>query len=480
MEGHQRLGGKTLKNLWKFVKTSGIYFIGTVLHKLITFFLLPIYTKYIDKADMGTYDVANAYITFLCSMLFLDIWSGIMRFTFEYKGDERKKPINSGLAIFTGSTILYTIVMYAAGCLFDIKYLFLIYLYGILMNIQTLVGYLARTYGKNALYTTSGLVSSFVTVMCNILLIVFVHMDYSALFISACIGYVVNIVILGWGIRLHRLISIASFDRALFVKMFRFSIPLCMNSVAYWFLTSYNRVAITNVLGAADNGLYAIAGRFASFITLFTSCFNMAWQEMSYSREAMQESDQSGFYTKALNSYIKFLGMGVVILIPAVFVIFPIMINDSYGAAKNLVPYYLLATIASCISSFLGNIFTAIKKNDVLFYTTVVGSVINVISVHLLLPIVGVQGASIALFTGFFINNVIRVRLLKKNLDIKIDNKFLVLLLFLVIAVTLIYIKAGIILNLLSGIAGGLIMLWVFRDVIGEILTSIKKKAGKY
>ena len=81
-----------MKNLWKFVKTSGIYFIGTVLHKLITFFLLPIYTKYIDKADLGTYDLATAYINFLCSILFLDIWSGIMRFAFEYEGEERKKP----------------------------------------------------------------------------------------------------------------------------------------------------------------------------------------------------------------------------------------------------------------------------------------------------------------------------------------------------------------------------------------------------
>lgn len=67
-----------------------------------------------------------------------------------------------------------------------------------MMNIQTLVGYLARTYGKNALYTTSGLVSSFVTVACNILFIVYFRMDYSALFISACIGYLVNIVVLGW------------------------------------------------------------------------------------------------------------------------------------------------------------------------------------------------------------------------------------------------------------------------------------------
>lgn len=465
-----------MKNFWKFVKTSGIYFIGTVLHKLITFFLLPIYTKYMDKAEYGTYDVATAYITFLCSILFLDIWSGIMRFTFEYEGEERKRPINSGLAIFAGSTLLYTLVIYAAGCIFDIKYLLFIYLYGILMNIQTLMGYLARTYGKNTLYAASGLVSSFVTVLCNILFIVYFRMDYSALFISACIGYVLNIIILSWGIRFPRLLSFAAFDKEIFKRLFWFSIPLCMNSVAYWFLTSYNRVAVSNVLDVGQNGLYSIAGRFASFITLFTTCFNMAWQEMSYSREANQEDDQSGFYTKALNAYIKFLGMGIVVLIPAVYIIFPIMIDSSFSEAKNLVPMYLLATIASCISGFLGNIFTAIKKNNVLFYTTVIGSVVNVVSVHLLLPVIGVQGASIALFAGFMINDIIRVYVLKKSLDIKIDMKFLIVLLTLVICVTVVYMKAGIALNLVCGAIGVIVTVWIFRDILINICNTLKNK----
>lgn len=69
-------------------------------------------------------------------------------FAFEYEGEERKKPITSGIAIFTGSTVLYTIVLFGAGCIFDIKYLPLIYLYGIMMNIQTLVGYLAEPMEK--------------------------------------------------------------------------------------------------------------------------------------------------------------------------------------------------------------------------------------------------------------------------------------------------------------------------------------------
>ena len=146
-----------MKKFWKFVKTSGVYFVGTILQKTITFFLLPIYTKYISPKDMGTYDLHLAYITFLCSVLFLNIWCGIMRYTFEYTDEEKKKPITSGVAIFLCSTVLYTIVFAVVWKVGNVPYLGWIYLYGILSNIQTLLGYLTRCFGKNFLYAISGL-----------------------------------------------------------------------------------------------------------------------------------------------------------------------------------------------------------------------------------------------------------------------------------------------------------------------------------
>ena len=140
-----------MKDLWKFIKSSGVYFVGTVLTKLISFLLLPLYTAYISPSDYGVYDLYNAYISFLCSVLFLDIWAGIMRFMYDYTGEEKKKPISCGLAIFSISSILYTIVLFIVLALVNIEYPLLLFAYGILMNLQTLVGYIARGYGKNVL-----------------------------------------------------------------------------------------------------------------------------------------------------------------------------------------------------------------------------------------------------------------------------------------------------------------------------------------
>jgi len=467
-----------MKDLLKFIKSSGIYFVGTVLTKLISFFLLPLYTSYISPADYGTYDLYNAYIMFFCSVLFLDIWAGIMRFMYDYTGKEKKKPISCGIVIFTGSSVLYSILLTAMVAVLKLEYPFLLFLYGILMNMQTLVGYIARGYEKNVLYVAAGLAGSVVTIIFNIVLLVNMHMDYSALFIASCIGFVVNIMIIVIGVHEWDAFSIKYFDKNIFKELFMFSLPLCLNSVAYWFLTSYNRVAVSEVLGREANGYYAIAGRFGSMITLFTTCFQMAWQELSYSKSA-KENNLGGFYSVAINSYIKCMGTGLIIMIPAIYVIYPIMINQSYSSGKELIPIFLLGTILSSISSFLGNTFSAIKKNNLLFYTMLIGSVINVASVHILLPQVGLQASNIALFLGFSGLCMSRIVLLKREMELTIDYQSIVLLGIAFAGVTFVYMKNGMLANVLAVVISVAISGYIFRDIIKRACIMIKRRENK-
>lgn len=150
-----------MKSFIKFAKTSGIYFFGTVLAKLVTMLLLRVYTEYIPAEDMGTYNVSINYVTFLCSVLYLDIWSGILRYFYDYHTPEgQKKPINCGFAIFGISTAAYTVILVVFGQFVTVRYLPLIYLYGLMMNLQNLLGYVARAYGKNVLYASAGLLNS--------------------------------------------------------------------------------------------------------------------------------------------------------------------------------------------------------------------------------------------------------------------------------------------------------------------------------
>lgn len=465
-----------MKSFIKFAKTSGIYFFGTVLAKLVTMLLLRVYTEYIPAEDMGTYNVSINYVTFLCSVLYLDIWSGILRYFYDYHTPEgQKKPINCGFAIFGISTAAYTVILVVFGQFVTVRYLPLIYLYGLMMNLQNLLGYVARAYGKNVLYASAGLLNSFVTAALNVVLIVGLHMDYSALYLAGCIGYLSNILLVGAGVKIWTLIRLSAFEKPLFVRMLRFSLPLCVNSAAYWFLTSYNSVAVSRMMGMEANGLYAVTIRFGSFISLFTSCFTMAWQEVSYAKEAESKESLSQFYSSAVNAYLRFMGMGAAILLPFIWLIFPLMIADGYSEARNMVPLYILATIASSVSGFLGNIFTAMKKNGLLFYTTLAGSVVNILGVHFLIPRFGVQGASAALFLGFLTIIVFRILLLWNEVSIRIDVRFLLLLAVVLAVACGIYFYGDLKMNAVFFPTAIVLFLLSFREMIGNLLRKIRK-----
>ena len=78
-----------MKELIRLIKTTGIYFLGTVGTKLISFLLLPLYTAYLLPSQYGRYDVNITYASLFSSVCFLDIWTGIMKYMFEDKEEER-------------------------------------------------------------------------------------------------------------------------------------------------------------------------------------------------------------------------------------------------------------------------------------------------------------------------------------------------------------------------------------------------------
>lgn len=460
-----------MNDIKKFAKSSGVYFFGNILMKIITFFMLPLYTKYINPSDYGTYDLYIAYVTFLCSVLFLDIWSAIMRYMFA-DNKNKEKPLNSGIIIFIISSLLYTILVFIIGNIMNAPYLILIYLYGILMNVQNLFGYIARGYQKNTLYAFSGIIGTLITVICNIVLIVLLHFDYSSLYISSCIGFFINSLIIFFGAKLYQKFNKKYFDKDLFIDIFKYSLPLCLNSVAYWFLTSYNKVVISNKLSSYDNGLYAIAGKFSVMLTLVTSCFQMAWQELSFSKANMQKEELGDFYTKAIDLYFKFLFIGMMLLLPVIYIIFPYMTDSSYSDACNLVPTYLLATIFSILSTFLGSIFGTIKETKKIFTTTVWGSIINVLAINILVRYIGVNAASISLFLGFFVTVIMRIRLLKKFMPLHVNLKKIIIYFILIAISMLAFYSNNLIINILNLLLMIIISLYIMKE---EVMLIINK-----
>ena len=181
----------------KFIKTSGVYLIGQILVKLIGVLLLPIFTSILSPVDYGYFDVTLASIGIIAPIIFLEISTALLRFIFEYNNEtEKNKVVSNVFVVVMISTIFYAISFIILGLIKDIRYLPLIFTYGLSLAINNIYQFLSRGFEKNKVYMMSGVINSLVYAITNIIFIVVLRWGIVSLFISGIIANVVQIIII--------------------------------------------------------------------------------------------------------------------------------------------------------------------------------------------------------------------------------------------------------------------------------------------
>lgn len=463
-----------MKELKRLAKATGIYFLGTVGTKLISFLLLPLYTTYLLPSQYGQYDVNITYALLFSSVCFLDIWTGIMKYMFESDDSARQSGVvYSGIAIFLTSSAIYIALITCFEWFMDIEYPMGVTAYGFFLCLQNLYGYLARAYGKNILFIISGLVSTTCNAALNILLLVALKWDYRALYVSFATGVLAQCVILEANIRIFPRFRKEYLDKNTIKSLLRFSLPLCINSLCYWMLTGYNKIIIEEKIDTAANGYYAVASKFGGILILVSSCFSMAWQELAY-RKYDRDKSTGQFYSYATNLYIKVLFGGFFVMLPVIYLMFPYLVDDGYDAARPLVPINMLATLAGILFIFLGNIISTYKKNNIVFISTLAASVVNVLLLHILVPAVGAQAANIALLAGYLVSDALRIRMIAGLIDYRLDWKMFLYLIPFTAVVLLGYWFGQTGDNLILVFAGMIAGIWSLWPALEPLLSGIR------
>lgn len=460
----------------RFLRSSGIFFLGNVLSKAISFLLLPMYTGYIQANDMGYYDVSVTYLNMVVSIFFFEIWSAVLRFMYDYNENEKKyNAVKSGTVIFIGSTTVYLGLAIALGFLADIEHLSLIIAYGWIQCLGTFYSFASRGLNHNVDFAISGILSVIVNAAVNILFIVYLNIGFVSMYYGFILGTITQIVYLESRTHLFLKSIKLKVDFKEVNKMFIYAIPLCVNTVSYWMLTGFNRLVVNWILGTKANGMLAIGNRFGTIITLVTTCFTYAWQDVSFSKKG-DNKEKAIFYSNACNLYTKFLLVGLLLIMPLCHWIFELMINESYFEAKATIPYFLLVGVLSAISSFIGNVFYAIKDTKTIFVSTILSAIINVIIAFPLVQTCGMNGANISATLGFLINIIIRCYILNKKIGFRYSwISFIILILyFIVIADKFVMWTFGS--SILMFIINLTIAVLLFRKEIRELFSKLIQK----
>ena len=404
----------------RFFKNSLLFLVGTGLSRVLGIVMLPLYTSQIPTADYGAYDISLTIITIASSVAYFELWSAVMRYMYDRSDDAgRAAVVRSGLVLMCGSTALFVLLGWAVCLALSLGRPFWVVAYGIASAASSFFGFVARGYGKNKEFTISGVLSSVVVVVANLALILVLHLDYSALYISFVLGTFVQCAYLGKSIRLGALVAGGKADRGLMRELLRFSAPLCLNTASYWLLSSASRLVFNYMCGDAASGVFSVGNKFGQIIVLATTCFTYAWQDLSFS--VSSRGADGAFFSKACRKYLLFLVAALALLLPLVKLVFPLFVLGEYGDALSVVPLSLVVALVSGYSGFVGNIFYAIKETRAVGTSTIAAGVVAVACAPAAISLLGANGVNVSVLVGFLVNLLIRAVILRRKVGFDIS-----------------------------------------------------------
>lgn len=454
------------------IKGTGIYAIGTFGTKMLSFFIVPIYTYYIATEDMGLYDILLSTVHLLAPIITMQISDAAYRYIIRSDNEPDHYIRNTVHVLVVNCSIAFALV-FLVNAYYSIPYCVYFAFLLVSTRIMDTIQKLLRALRNQLLFAVSGIVYSVIILSLNVLQICILKTGIKGLFLSSIIASIVTIIVIFVFEPKLRINYFRKTDLGIVKKFYKFSAPLVPNYLNWWVINSSDRYIVAMFLGRSANGVLAIAHKFPTVLQLVLNLFTTSWQDLSV---ADKDQDIGNYNTKVFKQFYRVTLSFLWALIPLTKVFIFLIMSVSYKNACNYVAFYYIGTIFQSFSSFYGVGYLRSKNTGKAFTTSIYGAIVNAIINLALIKIIGLQAAAISTFIGFFVMWIIRERQNREELKIRIDKLEFILLLASSIIIAILSIHFSWAVNLCIS-AVGIIGFVVFNHSVLKLI--IKKVAKK-
>lgn len=362
----------------KLLSDTFLFTLSNFASKAISFLLIPLYTRILTTADYGISDLIQTLVNFLYPFLTLSISEATIRFAFDKK-EKKEGVLSTSLSIIVLGwllLVLTTPLVYVFNIELSKYWLFFLAYY-LTYNIHYCFSQYTRGCDKVRLFAIQGIVHTAIVILSNIILLLGLKMGVVGYLISFIIGYVFSTLHMIIGGRFAKDIFHFKFDKVLFKEMLKYSVPMIPTQVFWWINNAADKWVIIAFKGVAENGIYSVAHKIPTILTMVTSIFNQAWQVSAFNN--YKQKDNDAFIS---NVYSVFTFMNLLIctlLITGSELIGTVLFAEEFLPGWVFVPPLLIAAVFNGISGMLASVFTSEKKTNKLFISTGVGAVLNLV-----------------------------------------------------------------------------------------------------
>ena len=408
------------------LKNIGLLTLGQFGTKLLSFFLVPLYTNILSTGEYGTYDLFSTTTSLLIPVLTLNAGEAIAVFALDKNYKNKGSILSVGLKFSIIGSILVTVltaIFVLINGVFDLVQLFnefwfflpLMFFLSVLSSVMT---NFARGIEKVKEIAVGGVLCTLAMISFNILFLVVIEWGLLGYFLAFNIGLFVQIIYMGVSCKIWNFIKFSK-DVKLEREMLSYSKPLIANSICWWVNNSSDKYVVTAMQGITENGIYSVGYKIPSILNIVQSIFAQAWS-ISAIKEFDPE-DSNGFFSTmyTMYNYVLTASCSAIIVLGKLMAFF-LYAKDFYSAWKY-VPFLTISIIFGALAGFLGGFFAAVKDSKTFAKSTIISAVVNTVLNFVFIYFIGTIGAAIATVICYFLVWIIRYVEVKKYIKLKIN-----------------------------------------------------------
>ena len=424
-------------------KQTLIYGLATVIPRLISFILNPIYVLYLpDKSKMGEVSVIFSYLVFFNVVLSYGMETSFFRF-YNAEGNDKKSVISTSTISLFWSSIGFLVL----GLLFrntlaswsDIKVEYITYTIWILaLDALAIIPFSKlRAERKPMKYAAIKIGNVSISLLLTVFFLAilpklaaqnsdsFFKMIYiedyqiGYIFISFIVASLATFLVL---IPNYTKIS-WSFDKVLWRKMMTYGLPILFAGIAFAINEHFDKILLDWMnVPLSDIGAYSACYKIGMFMVLFRTAYTLGIEPFFFSHAANENAQITyATITKYFVIFGSFISLFVIVFVDLLK--HPIVPDEKYWDAIKVVPLIVFANFFLGIYTNLSVWYKLIDKTRMGAYISIVGAVITLALNFILIPTMSYYGSAIATIAAYGTMMYISYELGQKHYPIPYDFK---------------------------------------------------------
>ena len=451
-----------------FIENFLVYGFGGIISKVIPLVMVPIVTRIMPTTEyFGISDLSNTVVSFASAFAVMGMYDAMYRLFFEKDDEDFKRNVCSTALVFTivTSAIVFILMLIfrdiiAHFFISDKKYAYVVYISAIATLVgatNSIISAPTRMQNKRRVFLITNTISPLLSYSISIPMLLAGYYVIALPLASVISGITMEIT---FGFLNHKWFQIRRFDTKLLKQLLIIAIPLLPNFLIYWVFNSCDKVMITNMIGIGDAGIYSVGSKLGHASQLIYTAFAGGWQYFAFS--TMKEENQVKS-NSLIFEYLGIISFGTTAIICALsHTIFQILFPERYLSGYIIAPYLFLAPLLQMLFQVAGNQFLVIKKTWPNMLILSLGAILNILINYTLIPVLGIEGASLATLCGYIISDIVCIIVLCRMQLMILRSRFLIAVLLM--AAFFIIWRVFISDNLLFGIllAVGFVIIYFF------------------